>query len=438
MPITRHLARCHTLAIHNREAPVSKLPMELLSEIFHIGLEEYDPDDHHAIKYLSTISSICSNWRGTALGTPSLWRCIIYMDYDHDHDPHPNTKNPAIPRHTQDRLFAYLSRSKNCGILLHLRFGANPLRIQAIKRILSPHLPRCLSISLGFKFEPNMKDFLPLQGNLCRLTEFTCMSIYFGVDARPPPPVFAEPGTASLRKLILDYSRPSLDRINVQDLRDVRLMQVCNSWPEGATFISRCHSLTTLVITDNIPFSTDQPFTPFVLPNLIYLDTMGFALLRVAHTPNLQTLVLTDINGDDFRDAFIPLSSWPALTALCVIGGNLISEGFISLLGQNPGIRRLILSACVDIYGIVELLMKDDDKGGAANNHGATLLPALRLLRLCHSWTPHASGFHTLLAHRPTLRIDYSAMCGPISADELKVMVEELREDDEPGVYQRV
>jgi len=47
------------LTIYNDEAPVSKLPMELLSEIFHIGLDEYDPDNHHAIKYLSTISSIC-------------------------------------------------------------------------------------------------------------------------------------------------------------------------------------------------------------------------------------------------------------------------------------------------------------------------------------------------------------------------------------------
>jgi len=82
--------------------------------------------------------------------------------------------------------------------------------------------------------------------------------------------------------------------------------------------------------------------------------------------------------------------------------------------------------------------MKGDDKGVTANNHGVTLLPALRLLRLCHSCAPHANEFHTLLAHRPTLRIDYSAMCGPINADELKAMVEELGEDGEPGVYQRV
>src|ERR1700733_6745474 len=95
MPVTRHLARCHTLATHNREAPVSKLPMELLSEIFHIGLDKYDPDDHHATKYLSTISAICSTWRGAALGPPSLWRRIIYMDHDHDDHDGPHTKTES-------------------------------------------------------------------------------------------------------------------------------------------------------------------------------------------------------------------------------------------------------------------------------------------------------------------------------------------------------
>ena len=246
MPITRHLARCHALTIHNREAPVSKLPTELLSGIFHIGLNKYNSDDYHAVKYLSTISSICSTWRGAALGTPSLWRCIIYMDPDYNRNLYPKTKSPTIPRHTKDRLFAYLSRSKSCGILLHLCFGASPLRIQAIKRILCPHLSRCLSIWIKFGLESNMGDFLPLPGNLCRLTEFNCFSgeldwSYFGSGGRAPPPIFAEPERVSLRRLIIGRCRPSSNSINVQDLEDVRLTEFYNSWPEGVTFVSRCH-----------------------------------------------------------------------------------------------------------------------------------------------------------------------------------------------------
>ena len=68
------------LAIHNREAPIGQLPVELLADIFHIGLQEYGLDDHRAIKYLGAITSTCSAWRYAALGTPSLWRRIIYKE----------------------------------------------------------------------------------------------------------------------------------------------------------------------------------------------------------------------------------------------------------------------------------------------------------------------------------------------------------------------
>jgi len=37
--------------------------------------------------------------------TPLLWRRIIYTD----HDGNPNTKGPAIPQNTKERLLAYVS-----------------------------------------------------------------------------------------------------------------------------------------------------------------------------------------------------------------------------------------------------------------------------------------------------------------------------------------
>ena len=316
-----HMARCHALTIHNHEAPVSKLPMELLSEIFHIGLDKYDLDDYHAIKYPSAISSICSNWRDTALGTPSLWRCIIYRDDEHYHDqnPHLKTESPTIPRHTIDHLIAYLSRSKSRSIHLHLRFGASPLRIQAMKSILYPPLSRCLSIWLRFASKSNMGDFFPLPGNLCLLTEFNCSGerdwSYFGRSRCAPLPIFAEPESVSLQKLILDCCRNPPDNINVQDIEDVRLGWICNSWCEGVTFLSRCHSLTTLIITELISFGPEQP--PFTLPHLTYLHTVGFAMLKVACTPNLRMLVHTDIYGDEPAGDVVRLPSLPALTTLC-------------------------------------------------------------------------------------------------------------------------
>jgi len=390
-----------------------------------MGLHEYRLDDHRVIEYLGAISSTCSVWRDAALGTPSLWQRIIYKD--HSEDLYPKYKGPPISRHTKDRLLTYLSRSKGCSILLHLAFGTSPLRTQAIKRILHPHLPRCLSISLNFRFEYDVGNFLPLPGNLCRLTEFTCIArrgYWHELHTRiSPPPIFAEPERVSLRKLILNKSRPSVDGINTQNLEDFWLIRKWDEWPEGTTFISRCHSLTTLIMSDEIPSSTGQPLPSFTLPNLIYLDIFGLTMLTAAHTPNLQTLIL-EVYDHEFASAVIQLPSWPVLTTLCFNNAK-DSEEIRSLLGLNPHIRRLMLTECRGIQDIIQSLKAED----------TALLPSLRLLQV---FDPDWGDYHSLFAHRPTLRIEYGLRCGPsyIGADELKATVEELGHDGEPGVFQ--
>jgi len=55
MPITRRPAPRHAMVIqhrvHKRQAVVNILPMELLSEIFRIGLDDYAPHDLRMTKY---------------------------------------------------------------------------------------------------------------------------------------------------------------------------------------------------------------------------------------------------------------------------------------------------------------------------------------------------------------------------------------------------
>ena len=385
----------HPFAIYNRETPIGQLPVELLSDIFHIGLQEYGLDDHHAIKYLCAITSTCSAWRDTALGTPLLWQRIIYKE---PAIPKPNGR--TIPRHTKDRLQAFLSRSKDCNLLLHLDLCASTLRAPAIKKIVYPHLARCLAISLSFNAESDIKGFLPLPGDLCRLTEFTCIS--HSADLYSQPRIFVEPQRVTLRKLTLDNACAPLSSIGTQGLQYVRLKRHYGAWPECRTFISRCHSLTTLIISYYLPLDTDRPFAPFTLPNLIHLDILGFEMLRASHTPNLQTLIIRE--GDNFDDTVIPIPSWTALTTLIIMDTDMKTVEIISLLVLNPGIKRLILSDCVGIHYMVQLL-KGNDMGGAANIHGTTLLPSLSLLRVWQS--TYLRRFQPLFAHRPTLRIEH-------------------------------
>ena len=201
---------------------------------------------------------------------------------------------------------------------------------------------------------------------------------------------------------------------------------IYHPWPKGATFIPQCHSLTTFITTDFDYIGPDHP--PFTLPNLVYLDTVGFTMLQVAHTPNLRTLVLTDVGGDG--DNIVQLL--PALTTLCVTFGDVISEEVTSLLALNTGIRRLMLSECDGVSDLVQLLK--GDTGSAANT---MLLPSLSLLQVTHSSVPGATGFHPLFACRPTLRIEHGETRGPgyIDADELKDVIEEFNQNEEPGVF---
>jgi len=420
----------HASTNRNREAPIGGLPVELLADILHIGLQEYDVDDHRAIKYLGAITSTCSAWRDAALGTPSLWQRIVYKERAVERGV-PKSKGRAIPRHTKDRLLAYLSRSKGCNIVLHLDFCASTLRVQAIKKIAYPHLPRCLAISLSFSADSDIKDFLPLPGNLCRLAEFTCTVHFTYLHSHPP--IFVEPERVSLRKLTLNGVRPSLLSIGTQDLEDVQLTQHHDLWPEGATFVCRCHSLTTLIISDDIPFDTDQPSALFTLPSLIHLDIFGFAMLRASHTPNLQTLIIHEGFGDNFGGTVIPMPSWSALTTLIITDTDMDTVEIISLLVLNPGIKRLILSDCVGIHYMVGLL-KGDDTGGAANTHNTTLLPSLSLLRVWQSTAPGRGGFHSLFTRRPTLRIEHDDP-DQFHADEFEMTDEELDQNGEPGVF---
>ena len=416
----------HAFTIYNCKAPIGQLPVELLADIFHIGLQEYGLDDLRAIKYLGAITSTCSAWRYAALDTPSLWRRIIYKE-----SAVPKSKGREIPPHTKDRLLAYLSRSEGCNILLHLHF-CSTRRAQAIKKTVYPHLPRCFAISLSSNAASNLDSFLPLPGNLCRLTEFTCI-VHFA-NSNSHPPIFVEPERVTLRKLALDGTRPSLSRISTQDLEDVRLTRLHNTWPEGATFVCRCHSLTTLIISDDIPFDTDRPSAPFTLPNLIHLEISGFAILRASHTPNLQTLIISLGFGDNFSGAVIPLPSWSALTTLILTYRDMDTVEIISLMVLNPGIKRLILLGCVGIDYIVQLL-KGDGMGGAANTHGTTLLPSLSLLRVWGSAALGMGVFQSLFAHRPTLRIEHDEPLGGQIHADVEMTVEELDQNVEPGVF---
>ena len=431
MPIARRLAHHPPSATHNHNAAASSLPIELLSEIFQVGLAEYPPHDLHSIKYLNVISSTCRAWRYAALGTSSLWRCITYEEKDSNCDP--NLKRQTISHRTKERLSAYLSRSKGCSIILCLTFRKSSVRLQRIKKIVYPHLTRCLSITLSLLSKSDVRNFFPLPGNLYQLTTLTCItrSEYYGWYGGT---IFTERGSVSLWKLILDNTCLLLDTMNAQDLEEVYLTRDYGVWPESMAFISRCRSLSTLVC--HIRLDVEQPFTPVTLPTLTHIDAVYPSTLLAVRAPNLRTLILRvgmGAHDDDDDDNLILLPSWPSLTTFGVVGRYTYSDAVKSLLFSNAGIRRFILVGC----GGIARLLGGDNPEGVVDTHGAMLLPSLGLLLICGYRAEHtARSLGPLLTRRPELRIEYDENNEELDPDILKAAFEETSQDDEPGVFE--
>ncbi|TFK68406.1 hypothetical protein BDN72DRAFT_841788 [Pluteus cervinus] len=63
----------------NRLAPVSRIPMELFSEIF---LLARDNSEKPSGRMVLTISWVCRSWQDMALGVPQLWSRIDFTQYD--------------------------------------------------------------------------------------------------------------------------------------------------------------------------------------------------------------------------------------------------------------------------------------------------------------------------------------------------------------------
>lgn len=67
---------------HNLEQPVNCLPVEILSHIFELAVEElrdtWPSEAHDDIRLV--VTSVCTWWRAIAIASPTLWGTLVYQD----------------------------------------------------------------------------------------------------------------------------------------------------------------------------------------------------------------------------------------------------------------------------------------------------------------------------------------------------------------------
>ncbi|PCH39454.1 hypothetical protein WOLCODRAFT_141282 [Wolfiporia cocos MD-104 SS10] len=131
--------RAHLLA---ERALVTRLPAEILSRIFELGV-------HERTSLLSSLSLVSRHWRSVALATPSLW---TYITLDNQWGL---TRIPAFLRRTR----ACLERSQACKLVVDIDIGyMDHEELKEVMSLLQPHLVRCFD----FRISAPCWDALPL------------------------------------------------------------------------------------------------------------------------------------------------------------------------------------------------------------------------------------------------------------------------------------
>lgn len=284
--------------IHNANSLVSRLPDELLAEIFIIGSEyvealESESKAKSMMKYVLDVSSVSHVWRRVAISTPSLWTSITY-DYPLSSDDFPDL----------DGMECHLSRSKIEPLDVAITF--EPRQIGQLKRLLDllkPQLHRCRRLEMNLS-NYTVGHVLPLPGPLTQL--------------------------AFLDVCVSDFSRNQSEQPAVP----LRLMEEQH----------QC-TLESLDIAGPYPFKRSH-LNPSHLSRLRYIssETQGAAVARfAAHFPFLETLDITMVKPEFQRQDRYILPSMHTLTV-----NNLEAFGVLQHI-EGPSLRHLRLGMQPDV-----------------------------------------------------------------------------------------
>ena len=385
--------------ICNDGGAIHRLPDELLAEIFLIGWQK----NTEPVRYLSTICLVCCLWRDVALSAPLLWTKILYRETK---DKDATQPYHDLPRRTEERIEAYLSRSKYASIDVKfiLRRGRGLARV---KDMIFPHLSRCRSVHITTTFNDRdlATQLFPLPRDLPRLTQL----YYSGChdEEAEPIPLLLVPGTGNMARLRrvslsnLSVNLADLNSINTENVNQLVLKGRNFAWRDALTLASRCHSLCKLELVTRPPRQRDI-IPPITLPQLTDLEVFRIELTAAFRAPNLQTVnICEDFYGPDGPLPSSPTPHFPNLHTLKVFRSNVAQREFIAFLQCNPTIKELHiwkLRGELREFGQLLLVTTGDEPK-------FTFLPSLERL-LSNSKLEQGIDLQGLCNLRPELRIN--------------------------------
>lgn len=356
------------------QSPVLRLPSELLSRIFSIGVLEMGDENPVMVP---TLMLVCRYWAEVALNTPMLWAKISVSPHD-----------------SLEKARRRLMRSKSCPLDITVKFGpridyTTSITEQIIHALdlFRPALWRTRSFSLTVPNRPHAYTALlrcqedaPL---LESLTIHVCNSMqddhYIGPPSSNPPPSLFNGCTPQLRSCSLTSFNFGWDKKLMTHLRVLKLGGYFNSLaPSAVTLLDilrQCPELEELALRNmsNVDSNScslrlmDEPDSPVLNKiKLPRLKKASFYYAGIAHTreimshiafPNLESLELAYLEN---VTPVLHLLYAQALTRLplkylriesCLFG----EMNFINLLRKLPS---LVTLEVVDIEDVSHYVMK--------------------------------------------------------------------------------
>ncbi|ESK95881.1 hypothetical protein Moror_12379 [Moniliophthora roreri MCA 2997] len=142
-------AQLQRATLINQDAPVSKLPVDLLSAIF---LMIRNQDTHRSKNFHLVASHVCSSWRAVVVGTPLLWS-DIHINLSCARPLNQRLLHSSIDP-AYDRFTAHLVRSSD--VLFNFTMSVNgAFDFGPFLSILSQHIHRCRTLFLRISNHPS-------------------------------------------------------------------------------------------------------------------------------------------------------------------------------------------------------------------------------------------------------------------------------------------
>ncbi|KAK0214004.1 hypothetical protein IW262DRAFT_1407979 [Armillaria fumosa] len=367
-------------------APVRRLPVEILLEIFSLLPPERPPSVRQSYYTLPScpfntlempwvLSHVSSFWRATTLTSPSLWTHIyIASNY---------------VKHQQFLLHAALSRSRNCPLHLCVHMDSNDSEYEEIAMdILSLAAPRCISLRLDIPAPPliGLSCSFPLLQQLELHVEIVPIELPMSVT------VFMQ--STQLRSVrFMEIRVPDGIQLPFAELHDLSQVFV-DRYDQLATILKGANCLVSLeawpsgVYSSNSPFGS--PVEKITHRKLSYLDT-GYSALEHLTLPALEGLILDEDdptvdpeNGIEEKTLVLPYfldRSKCRLRRLGLMGYGRVAKILPLIFCSSSLITLTQLEICaesVEVYGLLgdnrlmpylrELSIRD----GFETEHGET------------------------------------------------------------------